>query len=292
MTKSNIGKLFIGMVLLVGSARAGQWQFARESTLVPAGPNETALGIQTLRVHAPVGASDATMVTVEILGSDGKVVGRMIDSKSTLRVERGNAPEEMIALTFQGRTVNLHYKDRAIWLSDGVTTASASFDQRNAADIEQVKGFADALEMIAGLQTAARPVIDGRSGARLTSQASVISLSLVDRVARVVPASWTSLFHGKGAAPGFDETSCLTDPGHAQCAGGFGTSKSSACAYAQQEANNQCAAESGYCIGCCSWIGNRCDCACLVGDLACMCESCGGLCGPSGIAPSPAAGQR
>jgi hypothetical protein len=293
MTKSNIGKVFIGMVLLVGSARAGQWQFARESTLVPPGPNETALGIQTLRVHAPVGAPNATVVTVDILNHDGRVMGRMVDTKSTLKAERGNAPEETIVLKFQDRVVTLHYRDRALWVSDGATSVSASFDRTNVGVVERLKAFAEDLRMIAGLQTSARPVIDSQDTARLTSQAAVLGSGFVERVARVVPARWTSWLGGRpSAAAAVDGASCMNDPGQAPWAGGFGASKSSACAYAQQSAHNSCAAESGYCIGCCAWVGSGCDCVCMLGDLACMCESCGGLCGPNELAPTPAPASR
>src|SRR6185436_9488586 len=152
MTKSNIGKLFIGMVLLVGATRASQWQFSRSSTLVPAGPEEVALGIQTLRVHAPVGRGAVTTTRIEIISAEQKVVGHLIDVKAAGAEGRGNAPDEMIELVFQGRKVSLHFKDRALWISDGATTATASFDRRSAEDAEAVKAFADDLRLIGDIQ--------------------------------------------------------------------------------------------------------------------------------------------
>lgn len=295
MTTSNIGKVFIGMVLLVGSARAGQWKFAHESTLVPAGPDEAMLGIQSLRVHSPVGSGAAfgarTMVRIEILNMDQQVVGHLIDTKSAAGVrERGHAPEEIIELSFQGRTVNVHYKDRAISLSDGAVSASASFDRTNVEDVERVRVFADDLRLIAGIQIASRAAIDRAASAAPTTQASVMGTFGWERVARVIPASWTSVLARLGGAPAkFDDVACHTEPSHAKCAGGFGASRASGCAQAQQEANNECAEASGWCVGCCAWIGSGCDCACIIGDLGCMCESCGGLCGPSSTPqPKPA----
>lgn len=286
MTKSNIGKVFIGMVLMVGASRAGQWQFGRESTLVPAGPDATLLGVQTLRVHTPAASPDALTVMIDILDTKQQPVGHLIDTRATTAVTRGSAPEEMLVLSFQGRKVSLHYKDRAIWLSDGVTTATASFDQTDAADVERVKAFADDLRLIGELQRAAKTTIERASTATPTVRASVLDGFRLDRIARVLPRSWAAWLGGAPAGGG--EAVCYTGPDHSECAGGFGASRSSGCAYAQQEANNECAAASGYCIGCCAWVGSGCDCACLFGDLACMCESCGGTCGPPDMAPAAA----
>jgi len=129
-----------------------------------------------------------------------------------------------------------------------------------------VKLFADDLRLIAGIQLAARPVIQQSATLAPTVRSGVL------------PESFLSIFGG-GAK--HDEPVCHTEPAHAKCAGGFAVSRSSGCAFSQQEANNECAAASGYCIGCCAWIGSGCDCACLWGDLACTCESCGGTCGPA-----------
>jgi len=289
MTKSNLGKVFIGMVLLAGSARV-TGQFARESTLVPPGPEATALGIQTLRVHFPVGAGAVTTTRIEFIGADRRVAGHMIDVKSAAsRGQRGNAPEEMIELVLEGRTVSIHYKDRAVWLSDGTTTAAASFDGAGAEEIEGVRLFADDLRLIAGIQVAARPVLQRAAGTAPTMQSSVLSGFGLERVTRIMPASFlgkvkaTFLGASKEAEP-----VCHTEPAHAKCGGGFAASRSAACAYAQQEANNKCAEASGYCYGCCAWVGSGCDCACLFDDLACMCDACGGTCGPA-ASPSPSA---
>jgi hypothetical protein len=291
MTKSSIGKVFIGMVLLAGSARAGQWQFARESTLVPAGPEEAAAGIQTLRVHSPAGGGAFTTTRVDLVNADHQVVGHLIDAKSDGKAGRGHAPEEMIELVFQGRTVKVHYKDRAIWISDGASTVTASFDRSNAEDAVRLKAFADDLRLIGGIQLAAKPALEQAATLAPTVQAGIAGTFGLERVARVVPASWSSFVRGFGGgavktAASDDETVCHTEPAHAQCAGGFGASRSSGCAYAKQQANNECAAASGYCIGCCAWVGTGCDCACLLDDLACMCEACGGTCGPAGVAPA------
>jgi hypothetical protein len=277
MTKSNIGKVFIGMVLLVGAAKAGQGQFARESTLVPAGPDEVALGIQTLRVHAPVGSGNVTTTRVEIINAEQKVIGHLIDVKSAVPAGRGNAPDELIELVFQNRKVSVHFKDRALWISDGVTSVAASFDRRSAEDAEAVRGFADDLRLIAGIQIAAKPVTLQAAAVAPTKESGILSgLGL------------PSFFTGAAGTPPKDsEPVCHTEPAHAKCAGGFGASRSSGCAWAQQQANNECAEASGYCIGCCAWVGTGCDCACLFDDLACMCDVCGGLCGPAANAPSP-----
>lgn len=284
MTKSNIGKIFIGMVLLVGSARANQWQFARESTIVPAGPDEVALGVTSLRVHAPSeskSAAGATVTRVELLNSEQQVVGELVDTKlPDVAKARGAAPEETIVLTFQGRKISVHYKDRAMSVSDGATTVSASFDRPNLEDSERVRAFADDLRLIGGIQLAAKAASIRASAAAPATQASVLGLSSI-------AGAWSSWFGRSDAS--MDEVICHTEPSKAQCGGGFAASRSAGCAYAQQEAHNECAAASGYCIGCCAWVGSGCDCACLFGDLACMCESCGGTCGPS-MAPAIPAG--
>lgn len=285
MTKSNIGKVFIGMVLMVGSARAGQWQFAHESTLVPAGPDEVALGVQSLRVHSPTASktmAGATTMRVEILNTQQEVVGELIDTKGPDSVkERGQSPEQVIELSFQGRKVTVRYKDRSIWISDGTSSASASFDRTNAEDAERLRGFADDLRLIGGIQRAAKAATIRAATVTPTTQASVMGIPSIGAV-------WSSWF-GKSDTK-MDEVVCHTEPAKAKCGGGFAASRSAGCAFAQQEAHNECAAASGYCIGCCAWIGSGCDCSCLLGDLACMCESCGGTCGPS-MQPAPAPGS-
>lgn len=289
MTKSNIGKVFIGMVLLAGSARAGQWQFAHESTIVPAGPDEAAFGVQSLRVHSPVGlrgtsGAEATTVRVEILNAEQQVVGELIDTKSAaVSRERGAAPEQVIELSFQGRHVSVHYKDRAIWVSDGASSASASFDRTNAEDSERLRAFADDLRLIGGIQLAAKAATTRATTVAPTTRADVLGISAIAGV-------WSSWFGRSDAR--MDEVVCHTEPSKAQCGGGFAASRSAGCAYAQQEAHNECAAASGYCIGCCAWVGSGCDCSCLLGDLACMCESCGGTCGPSMSPSAPVAPSK
>jgi hypothetical protein len=289
MTKSNIGKVFIGMVLLAGSARAGQWRFSQESTLVPAGPEAVAAGIPTLRVHAPVGGGQFTTTRIELINADQKVAGHLIDAKSDGRAGRGQAPEEMIELVFQGRTVKVHYKDRAMSVSDGASTVTASFDRANIEDVERMKAFADDLRLIGGIQLAAKRALQQAESLTPTVQAGVAGAFGLERVARIIPASWSSFVRGFGGrARAMDsDPVCHTEPAHAECGGGFGASRSSACAYAQQQANNECAAASGYCIGCCAWVGSGCDCSCLFDDLACMCDACGGTCGPAADAPAP-----
>lgn len=281
MTKSNIGKVFIGMILMVGSARAGQWQFAQGSTLVPAGPDEVALGVQSLRVHAPTASktlAGATTTRVEILNTRQEVVGELIDTKAPDSIkERGQSPEQVIELSFQGRKITVRYKDRAIWISDGTSSASASFDRASAEDAERLRGFADDLRLIGGIQRAAKAATIRAATMAPTTQASVMGIPSLAGV-------W-SWFGRSDAA--MDEVVCHTEPAKAKCGGGFAVSRSAGCAFAQQEAHNECAAASGYCIGCCAWIGTGCDCSCLFDDLACMCESCGGTCGPS-MAPTTA----
>jgi hypothetical protein len=270
MTKSISGKVLMGLVLAVGSAGAGQWSFQRESTLVPAGTSLMAVGIPTLRVHAPVLTANAaaTAVTVQLLSADGQVAGEMIDTRAATTNAK-QAPEEIIVLARHGRTVRLHFKDRALWMSDGITEAAASFDARTPATA--MGAFAPDLILIGELQAAARATIDRAAVARPVVRASLAESMGLGRVVRAV--------FGRGAVTMHDPV-CHTEPAHAHCGGGFGASKSSACAYSQQEAHNECALATGWCIGCCAWIGSGCDCFCLMDDLACMCESCGGTCGP------------
>ncbi len=57
---------------------------------------------------------------------------------------------------------------------------------------------------------------------------------------------------------------------------GWGWLRSEACTNATSDANFKCS--NGLCIGCCTFLSDRCDCACVYGDVSCYCLRTGRPC--------------
>jgi len=275
----------IVFVVAIGSAEwrtQAQSQPTVNSTLQAASENAVKMGVKTYRIQRPMTENGITTLTIDLLGSNPDKLG-VVSSEQD--IPKGT---ERQSIELGGRSLTFFFsKERVTITGNGREIYSGAFQARPKEESDAFRAeFGDLATLMGDAITTARSVIRRGQALAFSIQRQAASAPMLLRpIARTV-YRWLPRPAVLFASPRMEDgPSCpqSVNGENEHCEWGWSSARSTACNSATEDANYECS--NFYCLGCCAFSSDSCDCACIYDDFGCTCERCGYACRPPMIAP-------